>query len=143
MGAKLAAWPVAPARNFQRDDLFFMPGTDSQERQHTESARMLGILQGSVEGLRASMQDFRVDVASRHKENQDAIARLVHELKTEADRATAASIERIEKLETCVDELQSQHDENQGKIKVLMVSLKIAPLVIAGIDLLIKFFPKG
>lgn len=104
---------------------------------------MLGMLQGSVEGLRASMQDFRVDVAARHRENQESIARLIEGLKEDSDRATAANVDRIEKLEKCVDELQAQHDENQGKIKVLMVALKVAPLAIAGIDLIIKFFPKG
>jgi len=108
----VAPWP-AP-KHYPQDDLFFMPGTDPQQR--TESARLLGKLEGRLDSLLEGFSSFRADVAQRHRENQETIERLMGNLRVDADKATAVTTLRVVKLEERVEELQAAHERNSGAV---------------------------
>lgn len=136
----VAPWPAPSLTYPLQDDLFFMPGLT--EPQRTESARLLGVLQGRLDSLIDGLADLKEDVAQRHRENQDAIERLVNNIRSESDRASAATTVRVARLESRVEELQTAHDQNAGAVTATRHMQKwlfaLVPITIGIVELVLK-----
>lgn len=135
----VAPWP-APPPPYLQDDLFFMPGIT--EPQRTESARLLGQLEGRLDALLSGFSDFRADVAQRHRENQETIERLMNNIRSDSDRAAAATTVRVVRLEERVEELQTAHDKNAGAVAATRHMQKwlfaLVPITIGIVEMALK-----
>lgn len=140
----VAPWPAPNSSTILQDDLFFMPGLT--EPQRTESARLLGKLEGRLDSLLSGFADFRADVAQRHRENQETIERLMTNIRIDSDRIASATTGRVVKLEERVEELQTAHDENAGAVAATRHMQKwlfaLVPLSIGVLELVFKYILK-
>ena len=107
-----------------------MPAHDTQ----SESFRMLGMLQGQMDSMLREFHGFRLEIAERHRDNHDAIEKLIGNLQRENDKASSATAERVSSLEQAISELKESHDINAGEIaltrRLVDRMIKAAPIIL-------------
>jgi hypothetical protein len=107
-----------------------MPAHDTQ----SESFRMLGMLQGQMDSMLREFHGFRLEIAERHRDNHDAIEKLIGNLQRENDKASSATAERVSTLEQAISELKENHDTNAGEIaatrRLVILMIKAAPIAL-------------
>jgi hypothetical protein len=100
----------------------------------SEYFRTLGVLQGTMDSMLRQFDDFRQDIAARHRDNKESIERLMADLHRENDRSSLATIERVDRLEKVASALTKSHDENSGEIaatrRIVTLIVRIGPWAI-------------